>query len=112
MTYAWTAYRRVAGRIVLWQAGGASAVESQKEKLELFLLTAGILHDLHDLKNWLEVYAINPRIRFIKKSIRPTAVFIYIEKIERQIFSIPIPPLFVSTRFPRPWLRIQDSQPR
>jgi hypothetical protein len=27
-----------------------------------------------------------------------TAVFIYIEKIERQIFSIPIPPLFVSTR--------------
>jgi hypothetical protein len=29
---------------------------------------------------------------------RVTAVFIYIEKIERQIFSIPIPPLFVSTR--------------
>jgi hypothetical protein len=27
-----------------------------------------------------------------------TAVLIYIEKIERQIFSIPIPPLFVSTR--------------
>jgi hypothetical protein len=28
-----------------------------------------------------------------------TAVFIYIEEVEPQIFSIPIPPLSVSTRF-------------
>jgi hypothetical protein len=40
-----------------------------------------------------------------------TAVFIYIEKIEGQIFSIPIPPQSVSTRSARRWLRIFDSQP-
>jgi hypothetical protein len=40
-----------------------------------------------------------------------TAVFIYIEKIEQRIFSIPIPPLFFSTRSARCWLRIEDSQP-
>jgi transcriptional regulator GlxA family with amidase domain len=54
------------------------------------------------------IKALSPRA--FRQHFRVTAVFISIEKIERQIFSIPTPPLFVSTRPARLWLKIEDSR--